>query len=97
MVSRFGVTKSSWCLLQELREVKQVRSTVAVYANKFEGRLSYLVAAGFTDTLSPVSYYIEGLNKELRAAVARSFLTMSDHTPSLSHVRRFVTIVRCRG
>lgn len=78
LMSRFGVRKSSWNLLQDLREVKQARANVATYTNIFESRLAYLVGAGFTDSLSAVSYYIEGLNRDMRSIVARSFLTLSD-------------------
>lgn len=78
LMSRFGVRKSSWNLLQDLREVKQARASVAAYTNIFEGRLAYLVSAGFTDSLSAVSYYMEGLNREMRTIVARSFLTLSE-------------------
>lgn len=78
LLSRFGVKKSTWHLLQELREIKQGRSSISEYVNGFEGCLGHLVSAGFTDSLTSVTYFIEGLNREMRQAVCRSFLSLSE-------------------
>ena len=78
-LERFGVTKSPSQLLRELREVKQGKSSVAVYANLFESRLSYLLAAGSADSLTAMNYFMEGLSVELNAVLYRSFFVMSEN------------------
>lgn len=79
LMDRFGVAKSPLQLLRDLRDVKQGQSSVAVYTNTFESRLSFLVAAGSTDSLTAMNYYMEGMSAQLHAVLYRSFLVMSEN------------------
>lgn len=77
-LDRFGVTKSAVQLLRDLRAIKQGQSSVASYTNAFESALARLMMTGSSDSLSAMSYYVEGLSPDLNAILSRSFLTMSE-------------------
>lgn len=77
--ARFGVNMSPFHLLQNLRQVKQGRTSVAIYTNAFETKLGQLIAAGSTDSLSAVTYYLEGLERDIQRLVTSSFFIASEN------------------
>jgi hypothetical protein len=86
LMERFGVQRAAYQLLQDLRVVKQGTLSVAEFTNEFEARLDPLIIAGSADALTIVSFFLEGLNKVLHAAVTRSFVYQAG-TPMEEYVK----------
>lgn len=77
---RFGVKLSAYAAMQALRGVKQGSNSVAQYTTEFENQLDYVLLAGFTDTLSIITFYVDGLADNIRLSVMDA-LTMLEHDP----------------
>lgn len=77
---RFGVRMSSYALIASLRGVKQGSRSVGEFTTAFENKLDYVMAAGFGDSVTFVSYFIEGLDQNIRAAVM-DVLSISETDP----------------
>lgn len=82
---RFGTQLDTLSLLYALKSVRQGDRSVGEYTTEFENRLDYVLRVGMSDSVSVVSYFVEGLTDRIRHSVLQALMVRSTD-PFLEYV-----------
>ena len=78
LVAKFGIQKSAFLLMRELRAIKQDRRCVSDFVIEFDNKLDYLISARSSDTLTIATVFLEGIDQGLRVKLLELLMLQSD-------------------